>query len=60
MEIDGLVSRTLFGLYIDPVSDYIESFGGSGAWLARISLGLLLYTDDIVLIANSLEDYKDI
>ena len=32
------LSRTLFGLYIDEVSQYIERFGGSGACLAIIAI----------------------
>ena len=49
------LSPTLFGLYIDEVSDYIERFGGLGAWLAGIAIHMLLYADDIVLKSNSLE-----
>ena len=32
------VSPTLFGLYIDEVSHYIERFGGSRAYLAGIAI----------------------
>ena len=42
------LSPTLFGLYIDEVSHYIERFGGSGARLEG-SIQILLYADDIVL-----------
>ena len=47
------LSPTLFGLYIDEVSQYIERFGGSGAHLAGIAIQILLYADDIVLISDS-------
>ena len=46
------LSPTLFGLYIDEVSHYIERFGGSGARLASIAIQILLYADDIVLISD--------
>mgnify|MGYP002775687812 CR=1 FL=1 len=48
-------SRSLFGLYIDEISHYIERFGGSGACLAGIAIQILLYADDIVLISDSTE-----
>ena len=50
-----LLSPTLFGLYIDEVSQYIERFGGSRAHLAGIAIQILLYADDIVLISDSPE-----
>ena len=49
------LSPTLFGLYIDEVSHYIERFGGLGARLAGIAIRILLYADDIVLISDTLE-----
>ena len=49
------LSPTLFGLYIDEVSHYIERFGGSGARLASIAIQILLYVDDVVLISDSPE-----
>ena len=39
---------TLFGLYIDEVSHYIERLNNPRAWLAYISIQILLYVDDIV------------
>ena len=47
------LSPTLFGMYIDEVSDYIDREGDRGAQLARTWIPLLLYADDIVLIAES-------
>ena len=44
------LSPTLFGLYIDEISEYMEKGGGRGAQLAGTQIPLLLYADDIVLI----------
>ena len=49
------LSPTLFGLYIDEVSHYIERFGGLGSCLMGIAVQILLYADDIVLISDSPE-----
>ena len=49
-------SPTLFGLYIDEVLDYIDRWGRARAGLARVSIPILLYADDIVLITDSLRD----
>ena len=49
------LSPTLFGLYIDEISEFVERIGGPGAPLASILIPLLLYTDDIVLISDSAE-----
>ena len=49
------LSPTLFGLYIDEISEYIEKGGGRGAQLAGTWMPLLLYADDIVLISDSSE-----
>ncbi|MCO5572106.1 hypothetical protein L7F22_025857 [Adiantum nelumboides] len=47
------LSPTLFGMYIDEVSDYIDKEGDRGAQLAGTWIPLLLYADDIVPIAES-------
>ncbi|MCO5606524.1 hypothetical protein L7F22_060712 [Adiantum nelumboides] len=47
------LSPTLFGMYIDEVSDYIDREGDRGLQLAGTWIPLLLYADDIVLIAES-------
>ncbi|MCO5603414.1 hypothetical protein L7F22_057564 [Adiantum nelumboides] len=47
------LSPTLFGMYIDEVSDYIDREGDRGAQLAETWIPLLLYADVIVLIAES-------
>ena len=49
------LSPTLFGLYIDEISDYILRAGGAGADLAGTPVHILLYADDIVLISESPE-----
>ena len=48
-------SPTLFGLYIDEISDYIERGGERGAQLAGTRIPLLLYAHDVVLISHSPE-----
>lgn len=52
------LSPTLFGLYIDEISDYLDRLGGPGASLAGTLIPILLYADDIVLIADSPEDLQ--
>ena len=50
------LSPTLFGMYIDEVSDYIDREGDRGAQLAGTWIPLLLYAaNDIVLISESPE-----
>jgi len=49
------LSPTLFGLYIDEISEFVDRMGGPGAPLAGILIPLLLYADDIVLISDSAE-----
>ena len=54
------LSPTLFGLYVDEISDYIEKGGERGAQLAGTWIPLLLYADDIVLSSDSPEGMQDI
>lgn len=49
------LSPTLFGLYIDEISEFVERIGGPGAPLVGILIPLLLYVDDIVLVSDSAE-----
>ena len=51
-------SPTLFDLYIDEVSHYIERLGSLGACLAGIAIQILLYGDNIVLISDSLKELQ--
>jgi len=45
------LSPTLFGIYIDKLEGCLEEVGYAGMILARIVIILLLYVDDIVLMA---------
>ena len=59
-EHDGIkqgcsLSATLFGIYIDELSEYIDGIGGPGGSLVGVLIPLLLYADDVVLIVDSLE-----
>jgi hypothetical protein len=47
------LSPTLFGLYIDKVEEWINSQGGDGIHLGKFVIRLLLYADDLILIAKS-------
>lgn len=47
------LSPTLFGMYVDEFSDYVQREGDRCAQLARTWIPLLLYVDDIVLIFDS-------
>ncbi|MCO5609097.1 hypothetical protein L7F22_063319 [Adiantum nelumboides] len=52
------LSPTLFGLYIDEMEDYIRQSGGAGADLSGTQVHIMLYADDIVLLAESQEDLQ--
>jgi hypothetical protein len=47
------LSPTLFGIYIDKLEDCLENSSCVGLTLASIVIILLLYVDDIVLMAQS-------
>ena len=47
------LSPTLFGLYIDKLEEWLNSQGGDGIHLGKFVIRLLLYADDLILIANS-------
>ncbi|MCO5592395.1 hypothetical protein L7F22_046398 [Adiantum nelumboides] len=49
------LSPTLFGIYIDELSEYVDTYGDTGSTLARVMIPLLLYADDVVLISHSPE-----
>ena len=49
------LSLTLYVLYVHEISNYVESFCDLGAPLAMISILLLQYAGDIVLISDSPE-----
>ncbi|MCO5596759.1 hypothetical protein L7F22_050828 [Adiantum nelumboides] len=50
-----LLSPTLFGIYIDELSEYVDTYGDAGSSLAGVMIPLLLYADDVVLISDSPE-----
>jgi len=47
------LSPTLFGLYIDKLEEWLNSQEGDGALLGDFVIRLLLYADDLILIAKS-------
>ena len=53
------MSPTLFGLYIDKLEEWLNSQGGDGIHLGKFVIRLLLYADDLILIANSALGLKE-
>ncbi|MCO5549866.1 hypothetical protein L7F22_003340 [Adiantum nelumboides] len=49
------LSLTLFGLYIDEISDYILLAGGARPDLAGTPVHIMLYADDIILLSETQE-----
>ncbi|MCO5559545.1 hypothetical protein L7F22_013146 [Adiantum nelumboides] len=49
------LSSTLFGLYIDELSEHILHTGGDGVDLAGTPVHIMLYADDIILVSKSQE-----
>ncbi|MCO5570021.1 hypothetical protein L7F22_023735 [Adiantum nelumboides] len=49
------LSPTLFGIYIDELSEYVDTYGDAGSSLAGVMIPLLLYADHVVLISDSPE-----
>jgi hypothetical protein len=47
------LSPTLFGIYIDKLEEWLNSQGGDGIHLGKFVIRLLLYADDLILIAKS-------
>ena len=52
------LSSTLFHLYKDDISNYIERLGGPGAWSTRVDILILQYTNDFFL--TFWRAYKDV
>ena len=52
------LSPTLFGIYIDKIEGCLEEVGCAGTILAGIVIILLLYVDDIVLLARCPSDLE--
>jgi hypothetical protein len=53
------LSPTLFGIYIDKLEECLEKEGCVGPTLTSIVINLLLYDDDIVLMARSPHDLEN-
>lgn len=47
------ISPTLFGLYIDKIEEWLNNINGEGIQLVGYVVKLLLYADDLILIAKS-------
>ena len=47
------LSPTLFGLYIDKLEEWLNLQGGDGIYLGKFVIRLLLYANDLILIAKS-------
>ena len=45
-------SPTLFGLYIDKLEEWLNSQGGDVKYLGKFVIRLLLYANDLILIAK--------
>ena len=52
------LSLTLFGIYIDEITDFIDHKGSNGVFLGGTQLNLLLYADDIVLLSEFEHDLQ--
>ena len=53
------LSPTLFGIYIDKLEECLEKAGCVSPTLIGILINLLLYADDIVLMARSPHDLEN-
>ena len=50
-------SPQLFALYIDDVIKTVQSQGG-GCYMCHVCINVILYADDILLLASSVEDFQ--
>ena len=55
------LSPTLFGFYIDELEDFLMKYSqpGDGCYLHQVLISILLFDDDVVLLASSLIAYRD-
>ena len=53
------LSPTPFGIYIDKLEDFLENVGFVIPTLTGIVINILLYVDDILLMARSLHDLEN-
>ena len=52
------LSPTLFGVFIDQLHDLLEEMGGAGSQLGALAIQLLIFADDVVLLAHSQSDLQ--
>ena len=50
---------TLFGLYIDKLEEWINKTNGEGVQLTHFVIRLLLYADDLIILARTAKDLKE-
>ena len=53
------LSPTLFGIYIDKLEECLEKASYVGPTLSSIVINILLYVDDIILMARSPHDLEN-
>ena len=53
------LSPTLFGLYIDKLEEWLNKANGEGIQLADYVIRLLLYADDLILIAKTAHGLRE-
>ena len=53
------LSPTMFGLYIDKLEEWLNNTSGEEIQLAGYVVKLLLYVDDLILIANFAQGLRD-
>lgn len=53
------LSPTLFGLYIDKLEECLDKNNGDGVQLAKYVIKLLLYADDLILIAKTMDSLRE-
>ncbi|KAH9310082.1 hypothetical protein KI387_037993, partial [Taxus chinensis] len=53
------LSPTLFGLYIDKLEEWIDRTGGDGTHLASYVVKMLLYVDDLILMAKTKQGLQE-
>ncbi|CAM6095001.1 unnamed protein product [Calypogeia fissa] len=47
------LSPTLFGIFIDQLHDVLKELGSAGAQLGTLAIQLLMFADDVVLLAHT-------
>lgn len=52
------LSPTLFGIFIDQLHDLLKEMGGAGSQLGALAIQLLIFADDVVLLAHTPSDLQ--